>query len=865
MAETEKTGGEKKLSVGSNKTLSLKARGVEQSVVRQNFSHGRTKQVLVEKVKTRAPASKAKVEPPPPAPAPPPPTPSKRSGAPSGRGQLAAAPAKPSGLVLKTLTAEEQQARVHALADARLKDAEERRIAEEQAHIREMRDAIERTEREAAESRKREEDDRRRHEDEAKRKAEQEAKKRFGGVVEEVKPKISVGALARTQITEPEEEEAPRPRRPGSPARPAAPAKPTPRPAGGEKRRPRLTLVTAFSADEVREHSKASFVRRTKRRMKDQFANEPKDKRSREVTIPEFITIQELANRMAEPARTVIAMLMKQGQMLKITDAIDADTAQLIAEELGHGVKRVAESDVEEGLFDKADDPSTLVPRPPVVTIMGHVDHGKTSLLDAIRSTQVAAGEAGGITQHIGAYQVTSPSHGKITFIDTPGHAAFTAMRARGAKVTDIVVLVVAADDGVMPQTVEAIQHAKAAKVPMIVAINKIDKPDAKPERVRTELLQHEIQVETLGGEVLDVEVSATKKLNLERLLETIGLQAEILELKANPQRPAEGTVIEAKLDRGRGPVATVLVQRGTLKPGDIVVAGAEYGRVRALVSDTGIPVIMAGPSTPVEVLGFNGTPEAGDRLAVVDNEARAREVTDYRARQKREKSSARATGVRGSLEQMMAQVKTAGRKEFPLLIKGDVQGSVEAIIGSLEKLGTSEVGARVILAGVGGITESDVRLAETSNAAIIGFNVRANKEARESAERAGIEIRYYNIIYNLVDDVKQAMSGLLTPTRRETMLGNATILEIFKVSKVGNIAGCRVTDGTVERGANVRLIRDSVVVHEGKLSQLKRFKDDAREVTAGQECGMAFENYQDMKAGDVIECYRVETIQRSL
>jgi translation initiation factor IF-2 len=606
-------------------------------------------------------------------------------------------------------------------------------------------------------------------------------------------------------------------------------------------------------------------MRRLVRRMKDLNASEPKDKLIREVTIPEFITIQELANRMAEPARTVIAMLMKQGQMLKITDVIDADTAQLIAEELGHTVKRVAESDVEEGLFDKADDPSTLVPRPPVVTIMGHVDHGKTSLLDAIRSTQVAAGEAGGITQHIGAYQVSSPSHGKITFIDTPGHAAFTAMRARGAKVTDIVVLVVAADDGVMPQTVEAIQHAKAAKVPMIVAINKIDKPDAKPDRVRTELLQHEIQVESLGGEVLDVEVSATKKLNLERLLETIGLQAEILELKANPQRPAEGTVIEAKLDRGRGPVATVLVQRGTLKPGDIVVAGAEWGRVRALVSDTGMPVIAAGPSTPVEVLGFNGTPEAGDRLAVVDNEARAREVTDYRARQKREKSAARSSGMRGSLEQMMAQAKTAGRKEFPLIIKGDVQGSVEAIIGALEKLGTSEVGARVLMAGVGGIAESDVRLAETSNAAIIGFNVRANKEARESAERAGIEIRYYNIIYNLVDDVKQAMSGLLTPMRRETMLGNATILEIFKVSKVGNVAGCRVTDGTVERGANVRLIRDSVVVHEGKLSQLKRFKDDAREVTAGQECGMAFENYQDMKVGDVIECYRVETIQRSL
>jgi translation initiation factor IF-2 len=496
---------------------------------------------------------------------------------------------------------------------------------------------------------------------------------------------------------------------------------------------------------------------------------------------------------------------------------------------------------------------------------MGHVDHGKTSLLDAIRSTEVAAGEAGGITQHIGAYQVTSPSHGKITFIDTPGHAAFSAMRARGAKVTDIVVLVVAADDGVMPQTVEAIQHAKAAKVPMIIAINKIDKADAKPERVRTELLQHEIQVESLGGDVQEVEVSATKKINLDGLLETIGLQAEILELKADPNRPAEGTVIEAKLDRGRGPVATVLVQRGTLRVGDLVVAGAEWGRVRALVSDTGLSVIGAGPSTPVEVLGFAGTPEAGDRLAVVESESRAREVTDYRARQKREKASARASGMRGSLEQMMSQLKTAGRKEFPLIIKADVQGSMEAIAGALERLGTDEVGARLLYTGVGGITESDVTLAEASGAAIIGFNVRAHKEAREAADRAGVEIRYYNIIYNLVDDVKSAMSGLLAPTLRETKLGEATILEIFKVSKVGNVAGCRVTDGVVERGANVRLIRDNVVVHEGKLSQLKRFKDDAREVLAGQECGMAFEGYQDMRAGDVIECYRVETIQRTL
>jgi len=427
------------------------------------------------------------------------------------------------------------------------------------------------------------------------------------------------------------------------------------------------------------------------------------------------------------------------------------------------------------------------------------------------------------------------------------------------------VVLVVAADDGVMPQTVEAINHAKAARVPMIVAINKIDKTDAKPERVRTELLQHEIQVESLGGEVLDVEVSATKKLNLDKLLEAIGLQSEIQDLKANPARPAEGTVIEAKLDRGRGPVATVLVQRGTLRVGDLVVAGTEWGRVRALVSDTGLPVISAGPSTPVEVLGFAGTPDAGDRLAVVDSESRAREVTDYRARQKREKSAARQSGMRGSLEQMMAQVKTSGRKDFPLLIKADVQGSLEAITGALDKLGTDEVAARMLHAGVGGISESDVRLAEASQAAIIGFNVRANKEAQEAAERAGIEIRYYNIIYNLVDDVKQAMSGLLAPTIRETLLGNARILQVFKVSKVGNIAGCQVTDGKVERGANVRLIRDNVVVHEGKLSQLKRFKDDAREVVAGQECGMAFEGYQDMKAGDVIECYRVETVQRSL
>jgi translation initiation factor IF-2 len=860
MSET-KTPGEKTLSVTPTKTLTLK-RGVEQGVVRQSFSHGRTKPVVVEKVKRRAVGpgeGKAEVLP----------TPGRTGGAKVAAQGGAAAPTpapgpapKPSGVVLRSLTEEERSARAHALDVAKVREAEERRVAEEDARRRAERDSVERTEREKAEARKREEDDRRRHDEEAKRKAEQEAQKRFGGG-EEAKPKTTVVPLAARAAQEPDEEEAPRTvRRGAGPARPVPAPKPTR--TAPEKRRGRLTVVTALKEDEERQRSVAAFRRRVQR-LKGHHADEPKEKLVREVTIPETITIQELANRMAERSVDVIKLLMKQGQMVKITDVIDADTAQLVAEELGHAVRRVAESDVEEGLFDPADEAETLLPRAPIVTIMGHVDHGKTSLLDAIRQTDVVAGEAGGITQHIGAYQVTAPSGARITFIDTPGHAAFTAMRARGAQVTDIVVLVVAADDGVMPQTVEAINHAKAAKVPMIVAINKIDKPDAKPERVRTELLQHEVQVESMGGDVLDVEVSATKKLNLDRLLETIGLQSEVLDLKANPNRPAEGTVIEAKLDRGRGPVATVLVQRGTLRIGDIIVAGAEWGRVRALVNDTGVGVDRAGPSMPVEVLGFNGTPEAGDRLAVVDSEGRAREVTDYRARQKRELSVARATGQRGSLEHMMSQLKASGRKEFPLVIKADVQGSLEAILGALEKLGTEEVGARVIHAGAGGITESDVTLAGASGAAIIGFNVRAHKEARELAERSGTEIRYYNIIYDLVDDVKKAMSGLLAPTLRETMLGNALILEIFAVSKVGKVAGCRVTDGKVERGANVRLIRDNVVIHDGKLSQLKRFKDDAREVLAGQECGMAFENFQDMRQGDVIECYRVETIQRTL
>jgi translation initiation factor IF-2 len=861
-----KSPGDKTLSVPT-KTLTLKPR-VETGTVRQSFSHGRTKQVVVEKrgkrrIPGEAPATEMPSSEPAAAKAAPAKAPLTRPATP------AAPPRSASGVVLRTLTEDERTARASALADAKMRDVEERRLAEEEARRRNSREGIEQAEREAAEARRKAEEDRHRQDEEAKRKAELEAKKRFG----EAEARAGTAARAVPAARSPgiaadisDEDEGPRQvrRGPGGAIRPAAAPKTTAKPAP-QKQRGRLTLVTALNADDVRERSIASFRRRTQR-LKGHQSNEPKEKLVREVIVPEVINIQELANRMSERAVDVIRLLMKQGAMHKITDVIDADTAQLIAEEMGHSVKRVAAADVEEGLFDTVEDSTDTEPRSPVVTVMGHVDHGKTSLLDALRHANVVSGEAGGITQHIGAYQVTSPESGKkITFIDTPGHAAFTAMRARGAKVTDIVILVVAADDGVMPQTVEAIHHAKAAKVPMIVAINKIDKPDARPERVRTELLQHEVQVESLGGDVVDVEVSAKNKTNLDKLLEMIALQAELLDLKTNAARPAEGTVIEAKLDRGRGPVATVLVQRGTLRVGDIVVAGAEMGRVRALISDQGETIDEAGPSVPVEVLGFNGPPEAGDRLAVVDNEARARQVTSYRAHQKRENAAASISGMRGSLEQMMSQLKTSGRKDFPLIVKADVQGSLEAILGSLEKLGTEEVAARILHAGVGGISESDVTLAEGFNAAIIGFNVRAHKEAAAAAKRNGIEIRYYNIIYDLVDDVKKAMSGLLAPTLRETMLGNALILEVFNISKVGKVAGCRVTDGTVERGANVRLIRDNVVVHEGKLSTLKRFKDEVREVQSGQECGMAFENYGDMRVGDVIECYRVETIQRSL
>ena len=845
---------DKTLSVNTKKTLTLKRPGVEQGTVRQNFSHGRTKAVVVEtkKRKFALPGEKQEA---------PQPTVTLKPRAPQPAAPQPAAPAAPapspsssrSGMVLNELSSDEMEARRRALQDSKVREVEERKRAAEEAQRRAEEEERRRREREESARRQAEEEARLQAEAEARRRAEEEAKRRAPA-----EEKVAVAAD--------DEEEKPRGAGAGVRRGPVKPEVAAPKPvkAKGDdtRRRGKLTLTSALS-DEERARSLSS-MRRRQEKFKRSLHNEPREKISREVVLPETITIQELANRMAERAVDIVKFFMKQGQMMKPGDVIDADTAELVASEFGHTVKRVAESDVEEGLFDIQDQEEDRKARPPVVTIMGHVDHGKTSLLDAIRDANVVSGEHGGITQHIGAYQVEQNGQ-KITFIDTPGHAAFTAMRARGAQATDIAVLVVAADDSVMPQTIESINHAKAAGVPIIVAINKIDKPTANPQKVRTELLQHEVFVESMGGEVLDVEVSAKNRTNLDKLLEAILLQAEILDLKANPDRTAEGVVIEAKLDKGRGPVATVLVQTGTLKPGDIIVAGNEWGRVRALVDDRGDQVREAGPSMPVEVLGLQGTPQAGDRFAVVENEARAREISAYRQRKARDKAVARQAGQRGSLEQMMSQLQTAGLKEFPLVVKGDVQGSIEAIVAALDKLGTDEVRARIVHSGAGAITESDVSLAETSGAVILGFNVRANKQARSAAEAMGIEIRYYNIIYDLVDDIKAAMSGLLSPERRETFLGNAEILEVFNITKVGKVAGCRVTEGKMERGAGVRLIRDDVVIHEGTLKTLKRFKDEVSEVPVGQECGMAFANYEDIRAGDVIEAFRVEMVKRSL
>jgi len=839
MSETKETG-EKTTRGSGTMTLNLK-RNVDAGHVRQNFSHGRSKSVLVEKKKKRI-------------------IPSPGAGkAEAVSAEEAKAPAKgpkpaqtaEQSEALRNLSDGERDARARALSDAKSRDAEEK-----------VRLAAEEAERKAAE--------------EAKAKEEKENPPAPEPEPEpEAVAKTDVDAEAKAETLRKAEETGGR-RRPEAPST-AKPKGPDPRlkkpreetrtakRKGGQQRvRGKLTITNALD-DEQRQRSLASLRRRQERQKKKSSGSaDAQGKIARAVTIPEAITIQELANRMSERAVDVIKYLISQEQMHQVNDVIDADSAQIIAEEFGHSVKRVSEADVEAGFIGDDDDAASLVSRAPVVTVMGHVDHGKTSLLDAIRQADVVSGEAGGITQHIGAYQVTTQSGQRVTFIDTPGHAAFTAMRARGASVTDLVILVVAADDGVMPQTIEAINHAKAAEVPIIVAINKMDKPEADPNRVRTELLQHEIIVESMSGDVLEIEVSAIEKTGLDKLVEAILLQSELMELKANPDRASEGVVIEAKLERGRGSVATVLVQRGTLAIGDVIVAGSAWGKVRALISDQGNQVKTAGPSVPVEVLGFDSAPEAGDQFAVVDSESRAREITSYRERKHRDVRAA-GMGPQGSLEQMMSDLQEGSIKEVPLLIKGDVQGSVEAINGALKGVGNEEVQALIVHSGAGGITESDIALAAASKAAVIGFNVRANAQARSVAEAEGVEIRYYSVIYDLVDDVKAVMSGLLDPTLREHFLGNAQILEVFNISKVGKIAGCRITEGKVERGASVRLIRDDVVIHEGQLSTLKRFKDEVKEVNAGQECGMGFESYHDLKEGDIIECFTIEEIERNL
>ncbi|MEY4248516.1 MAG: hypothetical protein RJA87_149 [Pseudomonadota bacterium] len=636
-----------------------------------------------------------------------------------------------------------------------------------------------------------------------------------------------------------------------------------------QRREGRLTIQAVAgdgeSADRMRSLASVRRAREREREKRKGGGAQDQIKVTRDVVIPDVITVQELSQRMATRAVDVIKFMMRQGMMLKINDVIDSDTAELIATEFGHNVTRVSESDVETGFLSADDQDQDTVTRPPVVAVMGHVDHGKTSLLDALRSADVAGGEHGGITQHIGAYQVRLPEGDRVTFLDTPGHAAFSAMRARGANVTDIVVLVVAGDDGVMPQTIEAIHHAKAAGAPIIVAVNKMDKPGSDATRVVNELLQHEIVVESLGGDTQIIEVSALKKTGLDKLIEAILIQAEMMDLKANPDRTAEGVVIEGKLDKGRGPVATVLVKRGSLKRGDIVVAGAAWGRVRALINERDEQVLVAEPSVPVEILGLDMPPSPGEAFAVVENEARARELTEYRDRKRRDKMLT-PTAAGATLADMMAKLQDKKLKELALIVKADVQGSAEAIIGSLEKISTDEVRARIIHSGVGAINESDVLLAKGSGSPILGFNVRASKQARDLAEREGVEIRYYAIIYDLLDDIKNVLSGMLSPIQRETFLGNADVLQAFDISKVGKIAGCRVSEGVVRKGAKVRIIRNDVVVLElGTLQTLKRFKDEVNEVNAGQECGMAFAGFQDIKAGDVIECFTVETIKRSL
>jgi translation initiation factor IF-2 len=825
--------------------------GSRPSNVKQSFSHGRTKNVVVETKRKRVVVPKP------------------------GAAAAAAVPgAKPAGPL-----GGDPSKRPAGISDAEL---ERRMKALAMARAREADEAVQR---EADEKAREEERERRRAEIEAKEREDREREEALKAKAEEDERKRVAAEQAAARKAAPPAAAAAAPAAPGEDDR-AARAGLSPRKTDRERdvvrddktnrakpgreddgrRSGKLSLSDALSGGEGgRQRSMAAMKRKQERaRQKAMGGMAEREKVVRDVQVPEAITVGELANRMAERVADVVKTLMRNGIMATQNQTIDADTAELIVEEFGHKVVRVSDADVEQVIDTVEDKDADLQGRPPIITIMGHVDHGKTSLLDAIRKTKVVAGEAGGITQHIGAYQVTANNGTVLTFLDTPGHAAFTSMRARGAQVTDIVVLVVAADDAVMPQTVEAINHAKAAKVPMIVAINKCDKPSANPQKVRTDLLQHEVVVEEMGGDVQTVEVSALTGKGLDNLLEAIALQSEILELKANPDRQAQGAVIEAKLDVGRGPVATVLVQHGTLKQGDIFVVGEQWGKVRALVDDKGERIKEAGPSVPVEVLGLNGTPEAGDVLNVVETEAQAREIATYREKAAKDKRA--AVGAATTLDQLMAKAKADENvAELPIVVKADVQGSAEAIVQAMEKIGNDEVRVRVIHSGVGAITETDVGLAEASGCPVIGFNVRANASARNSANQKGVEIRYYSVIYDLVDDVKKAASGLLSAEVKEKFIGYANIKEVFKVSNVGKVAGCLVTEGVARRSAGVRLLRDDVVVHEGTLKTLKRFKDEVSEVQSGQECGMAFENYDDIRPGDVIEIFEREEVERTL
>ena len=886
MSETnDQDTGKGRLSLRPAGRLEL-GRTVDAGSVRQSFSHGRSKVVQVEVRKKRASVG----------------TPGTGTGAPAtpagtaptARGGAAQEERQVTTAVPRALTATELAARQRALVEQQRESAKREAERREQEREQEKISILSAAE----EARRREEEERKAAEEEARRSAEDAARLE----VEEAARKAAEAAAA-TQGTAPaatgeearsrpaqaptptatpttptetlrlrpgtrgmEEEEEARPiRRPGGLVMPRKPQTVVAKKGTDAGRRAgRIDVQAAIEGEDERVRSLAS-VRRQRERERRQAELErlrsDQVKVVRDVILPDNITVQELANRMAARAGEVVKALMKLGVMATITQTLDADTAELVVQEFGHRARRVSESDVEMGLEGAADTEADLRPRAPVVTVMGHVDHGKTSLLDALRATDVAAGEAGGITQHIGAYQVEMPSGEKITFIDTPGHEAFTAMRARGASVTDIVVLVVAADDGVMPQTIEAIRHAKAAGAPLIVAINKMDKEDANPGRVRQELLSYEVVVEDMGGETQDVEVSATKKTGLDKLTEAISLQAEILDLKANPERAAEGTVIESRLDRGRGPVATVLVQKGTLRQGDIVVAGAEWGRVRAMLDDKARAISEAGPSAPVEILGLAGVPSAGEPFVAVENESRAREIAEFRTRKLRDKAAGVTAGARGTLDEMLARIQAGEQKEVTVLIKADVQGSAEAIQATVLKLAHEEVKVRVLHAAVGQITESDIQLAKASDAYVLAFNVRATAQARDLAQRDGVDIRYYSIIYEVADDIEKLVQGKVAPKARERFLGYAEVRKVFNITRTGKVAGCMVTDGVVKRGAGVRVLRDNVVIHNGDLSQLKRFKDDVREVARGYECGLSFANFHDLQEGDMIECFETEMV----